>query len=69
MRMTRTRSAGALLLAAHACASAQTAAPQPIQQVVVNAGAANSRAQSTTTAIVVGRDEILRQGDASLLEV
>jgi len=69
MRMTRTRSAGALLLAVHACAAAQTAAPQPIQQVVVKAGAADSRAQSTTTAIVVGRDEILRQGDASLLEV
>ena len=69
MRMTRTGSASALLLAVHACASAQTAAPQPIQQVVVNAGAAGSRAQSTTTAIIVGRDDILRQGDASLLDV
>lgn len=69
MRTIRTGSAGALLLAAHACAAAQTPAPQGIQQVVVNAGAAGSRAQSTTAAIVVGRDEIMRQGDASLLEV
>lgn len=69
MRITRTRSAGALLLAAHACASAQDPAPHPIQQVVVSAGAVDSRARSTTTAIVVGRDEILRQGDASLLDV
>lgn len=73
MRITRTGGAGALLLAAHACASAQDPAPQTIQQSIqqvrVNAGAAGSRAQSTTTAIVVGRDEILRQGDASLLEV
>lgn len=69
MRMIRTGSASALLLAVHACASAQSTAPQPIQQVVVNAGAAGSRAQSTTTAIIVGRDDILRQGDASLLDV
>ncbi|RZA33313.1 MAG: TonB-dependent receptor [Lysobacteraceae bacterium] len=68
MRITRTGSAGALLLAAHACASAQTS-PQPMQQVVVSAGAADARAQSTTTAIVVGRDELLRQGDASLADV
>ena len=68
MRIIRTGSAGALLLAAHTCASAQTAS-EPMQQVVVSAGAANGRAQSTTTAIVIGRDEILRQGDASLLEV
>lgn len=58
---------GALLLAAHAWASAQTS-PVPMQQVVVNA-ALDARAQSTTTAIVVGRDEILRRGDASLLDV
>lgn len=69
MRITRTGSAGALLLAAHACASAQTPALEPIQQVVVSAGAVSSRAQSTTTAIVVGRDDILRQGDASLAAV
>lgn len=81
MRITRTGSAGALLLAAHACSSgpsfAQTAAKaetqrsiqQSIQQVRVSAGAADSRAQSTTTAIIVGRDEILRHGDASLIDV
>lgn len=40
-----------------------------MQQVLVTTGANNGRAQSTTTAIVVGRDEILRQGDASLAEV
>ncbi|MCC2970699.1 TonB-dependent siderophore receptor [Massilia sp. IC2-476] len=60
--------ASALLLAAHACASAQTT-PQAMQQVLVTAGAADGRAQSTTTAIIVGREEILRQGDASLAEV
>lgn len=69
MHIIRTGGAGALLLAAHACASAQAPAPQAIQQVVVNAGALESRAQSTTAAIVVGREEILRQGDASLLDV
>ncbi|WP_051933454.1 TonB-dependent siderophore receptor [Massilia sp. BSC265] len=73
MQFIRTGSAGALLLAAHTCASAQTADPQlvqqSIQQVLVSAGAADSRAQSTTTAIIVGRDEILRHGDASLVDV
>ncbi|MFC5461775.1 TonB-dependent receptor plug domain-containing protein [Massilia niabensis] len=68
MRIIRTRSAGALLLAAHACASAQSPS-QPMQQVLISAGASDGRAQSTTTAIVVGRDELLRQGDASLAEV
>lgn len=67
MQIIRSGAAGALLLAAHACASAQTG-PEPMQQVVVNA-AADRRAQSTTTAIVVKRDEILRRGDASLLDV
>lgn len=72
MRITRNGSAGALLLAAHVCALAQTSdqtAPQPMQQVLVSAGVASVRAESTTTAIVVKRDEILRQGDASLAEV
>ena len=71
MRITRTAGAGALLLAAHACAQAQSAT-EPMQQVVVSAAGAGSqaqRAQSTTTAIVVGREELLRQGDASLAEV
>jgi hypothetical protein len=35
-----------------------------MQQVTVSASALDQRAQSTTTAIVVGRDEIVRQGDA-----
>lgn len=68
MRMIRTGSASALLLAAHACASAQSA-PPPVQQVQVSAGASDQRRQSTTTVITIGRDEILRQGDASLAEV
>lgn len=68
MRLIRTGSAGALLLAAHTCAAAQ-AQSETMQQVVVKAAAADLRAQSTTTAIVVGRDEILRQGDASLVDV
>ncbi|SFB99299.1 TonB-dependent receptor plug domain-containing protein [Massilia yuzhufengensis] len=67
MRLIRTGSAGALLLAAHVPAFAQSAAA-PVQQVVVSA-AANGRERSITTAIVVGRDEILRQGDATLAEV
>jgi outer membrane receptor protein involved in Fe transport len=40
-----------------------------MQQVTISAGALEQRAQSTTTAIVVTRDEILRQGDDSLTEV
>ncbi|NNG23566.1 TonB-dependent receptor plug domain-containing protein [Telluria aromaticivorans] len=68
MRTIRTGSACALLLAAHACASAQST-PQPMQQVVIKAGAGDGRAQSTTTSIVVGRDELLRLGDSSLSEV
>ncbi len=62
------RTAGALLLAAHACASAQ-ATQEPVQQVVVSAGSLDARTGSTTTAIVVKRDELLRHGDASLAEV
>ncbi|ALK99468.2 MULTISPECIES: TonB-dependent siderophore receptor [unclassified Massilia] len=63
MKTSRT---GALLLAMHAVASAQT---QPMQQVTISAGGLEQRAQSTTAAIVVGRDEIVRQGDTSLIEV
>jgi outer membrane receptor protein involved in Fe transport len=66
MTTTRTAIAAALLLAFHAGASAQT---QPMQQVTIKAGAVEQRAQSTTTAIVVSRDEILRQGDSSLIDV
>lgn len=71
MRPYRTGSAGALLLAAHACALAQsTSAPSTdMQQVRISASADDKRAQSTTTAIIVGRDDILRHGDASLAEV
>lgn len=68
MRIFRTGSASALLLAAHACAHAQST-PEPLQQVVVSAGASEQRARSTTTAIVVGRDEILRHGDGTLADV
>jgi outer membrane receptor protein involved in Fe transport len=58
------------LLATCVGASAQT---QPIQQGVpqvrISASAVEQRAQSTTTAIVVSREEILRQGDSSLTDV
>ena len=64
MRFSRTGSASALLLAAHAAAFAQTT-----QQVIVTAAGADVRAQSTTTAIVVNREELLRQGDTSLADV
>jgi outer membrane receptor protein involved in Fe transport len=40
-----------------------------MQQVTISASALQQRAQSTTTAIVVTRDEIVRQGDATLTEV
>jgi outer membrane receptor for ferrienterochelin and colicin len=66
MHTFRSRGAGALLLAVQACAHAQTA-PEPMQQVVVSADA--RRAPSTTTSIVVGRDDILRLGDATLSDV
>lgn len=65
MLTIRTGSASALLLAAHACASAQPVQP-PIQQVTISAGSNDVRERSTTTAIVVARDEILRQGDTTL---
>ena len=68
MRIIRTGSAGALLLAAHAGALAQTTAP-PVQQVLVSASAAASRAQSTTTTIAITRDDLDRHGDASLSDV
>jgi outer membrane receptor protein involved in Fe transport len=60
----------ALLLAVQACANAQSQNPQPpMQQVTISASALEQRAQSTTAAIVVTRDEIVRQGDTSLLDV
>jgi len=66
--MPRTALSAALLLAFHAAASAQTPT-QPVQQVNVSASALQQRAQSTTAAIVVTREEILRQGDTSLTDV
>jgi outer membrane receptor for ferrienterochelin and colicin len=70
MRSIRTGSASALLLAAHACAFGQQAETvQQVQQVQIVAGADARRAQSTTAAIVVGRDELLRHGDSSLADV
>jgi len=66
MTTTRTAVSAALLLAFHASAFAQT---EPMQTVTVSASALQQRAQSTTAAIVVGRDEIARQGDSSLTEV
>jgi outer membrane receptor protein involved in Fe transport len=68
MNIIRNCSASALLLAAHAGALGQSNS-EPVQQVVVGASASDQRAQSTTTAIVIGRDELLRHGDANLLEV
>lgn len=67
MRIIQT-SGATLLVAAHACAFAQTTEP-PMQQVVVSAAAGDARERSTTTAIVVGRDELLRHGDTGLAEV
>jgi len=69
MTTIRTAFRPALLLAFHAAASAQTQTPQPMQQVNVSVSALQQRAQSTTAAIVVTREEILRQGDASLTDV
>jgi outer membrane receptor protein involved in Fe transport len=66
MTTTRTALSATLLLAFHASASSQT---QPMQQVTISASTVDQRSQSTTTAIVIKRDEILRQGDASLVEV
>ena len=64
MHFLRTGSAGALLLAAHAHVSALVPAQttsEPVQQVVVNGSAPEARAQSSATAIVVRREELLRQ--------
>jgi outer membrane receptor protein involved in Fe transport len=70
MATVRTTICTALLLAFHAGAFSQTPTQtQPMQQVTISASALEQRAQSTTAAIVVTRDEILRQGDASLIEV
>jgi outer membrane receptor protein involved in Fe transport len=70
MPTSRTAFSTPLLLAFHAAALAQTQPMQQVmQQVMVSASAVDQRAQSTTTAIVVGRDEILRQGDSSLTDV
>jgi outer membrane receptor protein involved in Fe transport len=85
MRFVRTRSASALLLGmcAHVLSAAQQLPQQPqqppeqqsaqeaqtMQQVRVSGAAADLRRQSTTTAIVIGRDELLRQGDGSLSDV
>jgi outer membrane receptor protein involved in Fe transport len=66
MTPSRTAVSTALMLAFHAGADAQT---QPIQQVTISASALEQRAQSTTTAIVVTRDEIVRQGDTTLTDV
>jgi outer membrane receptor for ferrienterochelin and colicin len=66
MHTFRSGAAAALLLALQAGLHAQTT---PMQQVVVSAGADAQRAQSTTGATVVGRDEILRQGDGTLADV
>jgi outer membrane receptor protein involved in Fe transport len=84
MRLLRTRGARALLLGmcTHAPSLAQQQQPpqpqtqqttQPMQQampqVTVSASATDLRRQSTTTAIVINRDELLRQGDSSLSDV
>jgi len=79
MRPIRTRGAAALMLGvcAHAPGLAQQAPSQPqeqqaapvMQQVKVSADATDLRRQSTTTAIVIGHEELLRQGDSSLSDV
>jgi outer membrane receptor protein involved in Fe transport len=69
MRLLRTVGAAAFLLLPGACAHAQSAPPPAIQQVNVSGAGADLRRRSTTTAIVIGRDELLRQGDASLSDV
>jgi outer membrane receptor protein involved in Fe transport len=51
-----------LLLAGCACA-------QDMQQVTVSASKTDEREQSTTTAIVIGHDDIVRQGDSTLADV
>jgi outer membrane receptor protein involved in Fe transport len=51
-----------LLLAGCACA-------QSMQQVTVSASKTDAREQSTTTAIVIGHDDIVRQGDSTLADV
>ena len=59
-----------LLLMAHACAcSFAHAQTDTMQQVVVSAAATDLRTQSTTTAIIIKREELLHQGDASLADV
>jgi outer membrane receptor protein involved in Fe transport len=69
MTTFRTAVSTALLLAVHAGAFSQTQTSQPMQQVTISASALDQRAQSTTTAIVVTRDEIVRQGDSTLTDV
>lgn len=74
MRLLRTGTIALCPLLASGPAHAQTVEPAlaqqaPVQQVKVSAAAADLRRQSTTTAIVVKRDELLRQGDATLAEV
>ncbi|WP_288380752.1 TonB-dependent siderophore receptor [uncultured Massilia sp.] len=69
MRISRSGSLAALLLLAAPAAAHAQASAEPMQQVVVSAAGADLRAQSTTTAIVINRDELLRQGDASLAEM
>lgn len=84
MPTSRTAACAALLLTLPAFAHAQAqSAPQatPLtpqtqtsqtsqtSQVRVHADTLEQRARSTTAAIVVGREEILRQGDTSLIDV
>jgi outer membrane receptor protein involved in Fe transport len=69
MRFLRTGSASALLLGAFAHAQTNPPAAPQIEQVQVRASTADLRRQSTTTAIVINRDELLRQGDGSLADV
>ena len=68
MHIIKNGSACALLLAAHLCVLAQAPA-QAVQQIIINGAGDKQRAQSTTSAIIVGRDAIMRQGDASLFDV
>jgi outer membrane receptor protein involved in Fe transport len=69
MRFLRTGSASALLLGAFAHAQTNPPAAPQIEQVQVRASTADLRRQSTTTAIVINRDELLRQGDSNLADI
>lgn len=56
--------AGSTMLLLAGCACAQT-----MQQVTISATKTEERERATTTAIVIGRDDLARQGDGTLADV